>query len=110
MTINESLSEQTTVESTHVNTVNRAQKAKCEAEAQQTVLRESESAVATPVSITFSKDASHEVAGLRGSVIILVECSQVPRTQDVIGLLGGDQVEEIVSGSEGEECELVLGR
>ena len=92
------------------STLNRELKAKCEAEAQQTVVRDSESAVPTPMSITFSKDASHEVAGLRCSVIIFVECSQVPRTQDVIGLLGGDQVEEIVSGSEGEECELVLDR
>ena len=115
MTINESPSEQTTttVENTHVNTITRAQKVKCEAEAQQIVVRESEGAVPTPMSITSSKDASHEVAGLKNGVNLLVsgnECSQAPRTQDVVELLGGDQVEEIVSGPEGEECELVLCR
>ena len=30
--------------------------------------------------------------------------------QEVVELLGGDHVEEIVSGPEGEECELVLCR
>ena len=65
------------------------------------------------MSIAFSKDASYEVAGLRGSVILLVsgkECSQVPRTQYVVGLLCGDQVVEVVLGPECEECELVIGR
>ena len=59
-------------------------------------MRESEGAVPTPMSITSSRDASHEVAGLKGGVNLLVlgnECSQVPRTQDVVWLLGGDQVE-----------------
>ena len=83
MTINESPSEQTTVGNIHVNIVTMAQKVKC-AEAQQTVVRESEGAVPTPMSITSSKDASHEVAGLKNGVNLFVsgnECSQVPITK-----------------------------